>query len=108
LTTEEVPIASQTDTKELAYQGLSPFDASKYQDCMEDIDLPDEKKVELLQTLWWIMATFVDLGFGVDSVQNYLPALKEFPSEFAEDGLEETIEGREIAAPNGASKVEPE
>ncbi len=30
---------------------------------------------ELLRTLWEIMKAFVDLGFGVDSIHHFIPAL---------------------------------
>jgi hypothetical protein len=36
------------------------------------------------------MATFVDLGFGVDSVTRALPALADFSSSADSDALEET------------------
>lgn len=49
--------------------GALPLDVKKYQRHVEDFDLTEEQKVELLETLWSIMAAFVDLGFGRDSVQ---------------------------------------
>lgn len=35
----------------------------------EDDDIPDEQKQELIETLWSIVVSFVDLGFGVHPVQ---------------------------------------
>ncbi|HZF28328.1 MAG TPA: hypothetical protein VE907_04380 [Gammaproteobacteria bacterium] len=64
------------------------FDASKYSHYIEDPDLTDAQKEEFLRTLWWIMAAFVDLGFGVDSVQRVLPGLSELTSEFTANALE--------------------
>ena len=53
---------------------LNPED---YLHQLDEVDLTDAQKIELLQTLWHIMATMVDIGFGVDSVQSVLPALFE-------------------------------
>ncbi|MEW8372665.1 MAG: hypothetical protein AB2722_02050 [Candidatus Thiodiazotropha sp.] len=44
-------------------------DLEKYREHVKDFDLSEEEQAELLQTLWSIMAAFVDLGFGVDSIQ---------------------------------------
>lgn len=49
--------------------GPLPLDLKKYQSQVEDFDLTEEQRIELLQTLWGIMTVFVDLGFGVDAVQ---------------------------------------
>lgn len=57
--------------------GVPPFDVAKYMAHVEDFDMTEEQKVEFLQTLWWIMAAFVNLGFGVDSVRRFIPALSE-------------------------------
>lgn len=64
---------------------VPPLDADKYREYVEDFDLPEERKIELLKTLWWIMAAFVDLGFGVDSVQRLLPALNDAKDESEAD-----------------------
>jgi len=55
-------------------QGLQPLacDTEKYREHIEEFELSDEEQSELLKTLWTIMAAFVDLGFGVDSIQ-FLP-----------------------------------
>jgi hypothetical protein len=62
--------------------GAPSLDVEKYREYVDDFDIPEEKKIELLQTLWSIMAAFVELGFRVESVPNYLPALGEMTSEF--------------------------
>ncbi|MGR9088247.1 MAG: hypothetical protein ACU841_14415 [Gammaproteobacteria bacterium] len=49
--------------------GTPPLDVNKYQSHVEDFDLTEEQKLELLETLWSIMTAFVDLGFGADAVQ---------------------------------------
>lgn len=74
---------------DLAPPAVPALDTEKYRQYVDEFDIPDERKLELLQTLWWIMAAFVDLGFGVDSVQRALPALADFSSTADSDALEE-------------------
>ena len=45
------------------------FDYEKYAPYLEDADLTEEQKREFLETLWSIMVSFVDLGFGIHPVQ---------------------------------------
>ena len=47
------------------------LDPGKYREHMEDFDLSDEQQHKLLETLWNIMRTFVEIGFGLDSVQMF-------------------------------------
>ncbi|MBT3011720.1 MAG: hypothetical protein KME41_08355 [Candidatus Thiodiazotropha sp. (ex Lucina pensylvanica)] len=44
-------------------------DVEKYREHIKDLDLSEAEQTELLKTIWTIMAAFVDLGFGIDSVQ---------------------------------------
>jgi hypothetical protein len=57
------------------YTSTPPFDPEKYRSYLEDTELSHEQQTEYLKVLWSIMTTFVELGFGVDSVQQALPAL---------------------------------
>ena len=41
----------------------SDFDPEKYVDELSDFDLTEEQKIELLEIIWSIMRTFVELGF---------------------------------------------
>ena len=52
---------------------VSVLDMDRYREHVAEFDLTEEQKTELLRTLWSIMKSFVDLGFGVDSVQHILP-----------------------------------
>jgi hypothetical protein len=61
----------------IAYTSTPPFDPEKYRGFLEDTELSHEQQTEYLKLLWSIMITFVELGFGVDSVQQVLPALEE-------------------------------
>ena len=45
------------------------IDWDAYLPFFEDEDIPDEAKKELLEALWSIVVSFVDLGFGVHPVQ---------------------------------------
>lgn len=45
------------------------FDPSDYVDELGDLNLSKEQKVDLLHSLWHVVGTFVDIGFGMDSAQ---------------------------------------
>ncbi|MEO1361012.1 MAG: hypothetical protein AAFU81_11790 [Pseudomonadota bacterium] len=40
-------------------------DVEYYQDMIDDPDLNDEQKAQIIEALWSIIVTFVDLGFDV-------------------------------------------
>lgn len=42
------------------------IDWQAYQPLLDDIEIPDDQKQALIETLWSIVITFVDLGFEVD------------------------------------------
>ena len=79
----------QETSRDVECKPVDGLDERRYLKYVKDFDLDEKQQVELLQTLWWIMATFVDLGFGVDSVQRCLPALGEIASESAEDEVKD-------------------
>lgn len=41
-----------------------------YADALDQSDLTDDEKREFIETLWYIVVSFVDLGFGIDSVSH--------------------------------------
>ena len=45
------------------------IDWDAYLPFFEDEDISEEQKRELIEALWFIMVSFVDLGFGVHPVQ---------------------------------------
>jgi hypothetical protein len=85
MTDIQLPEAPAEDLE--AVTGTLRFDPGKYRAHVDDLDLTEVQKAELLKTLWWIMATFVDLGFQVDSVQCLLPAFEEAASNVDSNAL---------------------
>lgn len=73
--------------------GVLPFEAARYMEYADDLELTEAEKVEFLQTLWNIMTAFVNAGFAVDSV---IPALLQGASVRAKDGLQESIPTHEF------------
>ena len=68
------PTMSETTGQRLTNsgEGIGPplaLDPDEYREHLEDFDLTAEQENELLAVLWNIMRTFVDIGFGLDSVQ---------------------------------------
>jgi len=59
------------------------FAAEDYRHHLGDLDLTEDQQDELLKTLWHIMSTFVDIGWGVDTVQMFLPELFDQSSQSA-------------------------
>tara|TARA_R110002072_G_scaffold288769_1_gene455039 strand:+ start:56 stop:367 length:312 start_codon:yes stop_codon:yes gene_type:complete len=55
-------------------KGANDFNAEDYKDDL-GVETLSEQQVEMLRTLWNIMTSFVDLGWGVDTVQLFLPDL---------------------------------
>ena len=82
-----------------------PFAAEKYLEYIEGFEMTEAQKLEFLRTLWDIMATFVRLGFGVDSV---LPGVFQKASENAMYTLEQPIPTHEFNAAGHDGTAEKE
>lgn len=67
----EPPSLAQAATSNRASQE----DLREYLAFLDDTNLSEVQKIELLQTLWSIMSACVDLAFGTDPVQQALPSL---------------------------------
>ncbi|WP_298966571.1 hypothetical protein [uncultured Roseibium sp.] len=74
------------------------FDADYYQSFLDDYDIPDAQKRELIEALWAIIVQFIDLGFGVHPIEavqtqhnadETLHALKAVARDFASEAFEE-------------------
>lgn len=50
------------------------LDVEYYQALLDDEDITDAQKKELIETIWNIVVTFVDLGFGIEPVQQAIEA----------------------------------
>jgi hypothetical protein len=100
-TTDDPDITALATAPSTPVAAIPKLDAAKYMAELEDCELSEAQKAELLQTLWFIMATFVDWGFGVDSVTRALPALADFSSSAESDALEETGRTQDSEAKKG-------
>ena len=68
--------------QDVSFQSIPPFVAGTYLQYVEDLDLSEDQKHEFLRTLWWIMATFVDMGFDVKTAAVFIPEMSKLSSEF--------------------------
>ncbi len=68
--TDTLPVSHDKET-------ITPlvFNPEDYRHHLDGIELTEAQQNELLETLWQIMSTMVDIGWGVDSVQMMLPEL---------------------------------
>lgn len=69
--------ASHPGTGPSAARPKLDFNADKYREHLDGIELTEAQQNEMLQVLWNIMSAMVDMGWGVDSVQMFLPELFE-------------------------------
>lgn len=74
-------VANGSDQPPEGYPGSLALDPDKYRHHVESFDITEDQKLALLQTLWDIMRSFVELGYGVESVNRFLPAMREFSTE---------------------------
>jgi len=93
-------------TQEISHHTISPTDsnsgapisfaAEDYRHHLRKLDLSEDQKDELLKTLWHIMSTFVDIGWGVDTVQMFLPELfdQSGQSSLADDSQDALDSGK--------------
>lgn len=67
------------------------LDESEYHADLAEFNLTPQQESELLQALWNIMRSFVELGWGVDSIQQIFPVLFDKDAD-ADGNLLERIE----------------
>lgn len=91
MTDKNLPISSEASQPDAI--SFLAFDPEKYFDYIDDPSLTEAQKIVFLQTLWTIMSSFVDLGFGVDSV---MPILELKALETGEDTPEDAIPTHEF------------
>lgn len=63
-------------------------DLDEFRHELAEFDLDDSQKDELLAALWQIVFTFVQLGWGADSVHLAFPELADFVSPEGEMELD--------------------
>lgn len=56
------------------------LDPDEYRHYLKDVKVSDEQAEQLLEGLWHIMRTFVDIGWGLETIQKLLPELAESSS----------------------------
>ena len=66
--------SEQSDDKALPKLTLNP---DRYREHLSAFELTIEQQNDMMQVLWNMMNTFVDIGWGVDTVQMFLPELFE-------------------------------
>lgn len=59
-------------------------DTAKYQEYLDDPDLSNEQKEQIVEALWTIIIAFVDLGYGVSPLQEACGKLSEINDESGE------------------------
>ncbi len=64
-------------------------DLDRYLPYLDDTDLTETQKREMIGALWRVMAAFVDLGFGVDPVQLACGKLSETHTQCAQAGKDQ-------------------
>lgn len=64
------------------------LDSAKYLGDLDGMDITEAQKVELLETLWSVMRSFVELGFSVDLACEQLFAEFNEVSTPDSDGVE--------------------
>lgn len=68
--------------------GEQAFDPDRYRHHLEDFALTREQEDELMRVLWTMMLSFVDLGWGVDSVHNIFAQMVDKSLQGAENPID--------------------
>jgi len=71
-----------------AYSNLA-LEPDQYRADLEEFNMTQEQENELLQVLWNMMSTMVEIGWGVDTVQIILPELFDKAGQDSDKLLED-------------------
>lgn len=93
-------MSSPTDEK-AGYPGVLKLEVEKYLPKIKEYEITDAQKAELLHTLWNIMSAFVDLGWDLNSIPEFLPELREISSDLCVRSVE--IEDSVTSGFNGSA-----
>jgi len=80
--------ADQVDLHERFNAPATPMltvDVERYQEYLDGTDMTDAQKEELLQALWSMVVTFVEMGFGVHPLQEVCGKDRHIGSESAKE-----------------------
>jgi hypothetical protein len=66
-------LARPEDTTAQSHFSFLSMDWEEFGHHLEDSDLTDDQKRELIEAVWNIMAAFVDLGLGIHPIQQAAP-----------------------------------
>ena len=77
-------------------------DLEKYRAFLDDYDLSEDQKTELIHSLWGIMESFVDSAFGMHPAQQVISPAQEPDSVSDEEGLQfkEQFKMKTLAVPS--------
>lgn len=67
---------SNTNEDKVAARPALQIDWEFYARFLEESDVSESEKQELLEALWSVVCTFVDLGFGIEPVQQAIESRK--------------------------------
>lgn len=81
------------------------FDVGRYEHFLEDQGLSAEQKRAMLEALWSIIVSFVDLGFGVHPVQQACGQNDDEDSENSGGVLDEVYSNRSAQIIEGEAVV---
>lgn len=102
--------SSEAGNTPLPAAGSPLLDPSRYLPMLDDFEISEEEKHKFLEALWSIMTSFVDLGFGVDSVSLLLADIYKNSMDDAEDTVNlnniPDTDNKAIAAINAAKPEE--
>lgn len=68
------------------------FEPDDYRHHVQEFGLTQAQEDELLETLWHIMSTMVDIGWGVDNIQIMLPKLFNRESNDDKNNVDKPIQ----------------
>lgn len=107
----ELGPAGNEEMKGLQSQRVLQIDIEKYQTFLDETDLNEDQKRDVIEALWQIIVAFVDLGFGVHPVQQACGQLEDCGpkiGETAEDllGLDHPLTQRFEGAAETAARKE--
>ncbi len=78
------------------------IDWELYGEYLEEADLTDDQKREFIETLWSIMVSFVDLGFGIHPLQHACGQIDLIPTPDSAVMLESKDHKQQDACLNAA------